>query len=752
MIRKKAASIITAALVMATCLGVSYPSKVYAKGNTPRVIEKFNSSMKEQAQKATISEEKALQIVVAAVKDYFNYTVDTDEFSVSFDFSKSGYDGGYAWNLQLTKKEKGSRLNISANIDANTGEVFGIRKYEFKDDGNNSTGTYSKEKAQQKAQDFLNKFFADKAKDCQLLNNTLDIYNSDNYYYDFRRVENGVLCNDNYINIEVDDHTGDIVGFDISWDKNFKLPDTSKVISSDAALAAFKKNMNAELRYMAYNDKYNYNGDSNVQDTKLVYDIADVNGYSVDAKTGKFINVNNGTNTITVTKDLTKAEREAWIKKASTPVYHEKEISDEAAKKVIKKYINTLYGKGYTISNLSYSKGEDNSYFGTDSGIWRAEFYKKSGKSKDYNYFSISIDAKTETILNLSHYNNEDSKVKAKVSLDKAYKEAINLLAKYYPEKMKLIDTKQVYTTIKGDDTGNYYSFSFTRLINGIPYADNSIEVSIDKKDGSVSGFSQNWTKNLRHLPPENIKTKNDAIGIAFTKYTPVLTCSNVKGKYTLNYTLIDKQSGNYYHYIDANTGKFLDNNGYELPEISQDFLNKVKNSEYADALTDLAYMGIIDTSTFDMTKSITKIDFFKMLVNAKGYDTYALSNAAPTLKYKDVESGSASYKYLQLAVYYGFLDNSDGNFNESAPISREDMAVVFMKVLGYTDISNNNNIFKLNASDAASVDSSKLGAVTMADAFGILKESNNTIRPKDNATMVEAAVGIYSILNKIQG
>ena len=150
----------------------------------------------------------------------------------------------------------------------------------------------------------------------------------------------------------------------------------------------------------------------------------------------------------------------------------------------------------------------------------------------------------------------------------------------------------------------------------------------------------------------------------------------------------------------------------------------------------------------FEPEAKVTREQFAKMIVVAKGLKLYEPST--PT--FTDVSKSRWSYGYVEAAAKAGYIKGyPGGKFGPADPITREQLAVLEIRVLGKESAANDPNlIFATFSNDEAKVDSWAKGAMTLAvrPHYQLLKwDDERNIRPRDPATRAECAYSIYMIL-----
>ncbi len=145
---------------------------------------------------------------------------------------------------------------------------------------------------------------------------------------------------------------------------------------------------------------------------------------------------------------------------------------------------------------------------------------------------------------------------------DEALKFALEFIGKVDPKIYKEIKLKTSSNPINTWDRN--YSFNFIRVINDIPYTENTIHINVDMHTGDITNYYTNWEKDLDFPKAENIISLENAkeayikdIGLKLVYKTnyryPRLMDTNSESKYYLAYSYIGERKG-----IDAFNGKVI--------------------------------------------------------------------------------------------------------------------------------------------------------------------------------------------------
>lgn len=169
----------------------------------------------------------------------------------------------------------------------------------------------------------------------------------------------------------------------------------------------------------------------------------------------------------------------------------------------------------------------------------------------------------------------------------------------------------------------------------------------------------------------------------------------------------------------------------------------------WAAASVDFLYDGGITTgtsaTTYGPSLSITRGDFILML-----YRAFNLT-AATTDGFKDVPSDSYYAQAIAVAKALGIAQgSSDGRFNPTAPLTREDAMVFLYRTLSRTGqtIAEAPASYLNRFTDGSSTSSYAQGSVAALVQAGVIQgDTNNRLNPKGSLTRAEMAVILHRVL-----
>lgn len=770
--------VLTATLIVSTksvfAQGIndtSNNSKTISISSTNITTDKLSAVSEKE--KAKISQDQAKQTAREVLKNYFETTVDDTKFQCNVNFNLA-YNGAKTstWDIHWYNPNEDKQVNIDVAIDGSTGKVLRVNKFEMIPNQTSlAIATITQEQAKDISEAFLKKINPKEFSETTLVkdNNSMISYGMNSYSFTYSRTINKIPCESNNIRVEVDGITGKIISYGIVWDSDLKVPSSDKVINQQEAQEIFDKDTKMNLVYNSYIEKpYNH------QDikTKLVYTTDSSSPLIIDAENGKALTWNGEYMESVKTRNITDQQKEEIFKTGKSTEKFSSPIGSERAEQVIKEKIKKLFGDGYDINSINYEENE-NGYLGKGMKVWYADFVKK-GNNTNFGppEGSISINALTEELVRMDKFNfndKSDEKFQPKLNWEQGYDNAISFIAKNCPQKIKEINTEQKnynnQSYIYGGIPNRFITFNFGRIVNGvgfnnsIPYNNDGINITFDTKTGEMNSYSCVWQDKL-DLPTATNTISNDKAKEIFSSANkPQLiylllnkgeNMDKVNSKLQLVYSVGNLNSP--LNSIDAYTGELLNFYGENIDENMDVFKSKVKGSDVEKESTILASQGIIDIKDFKLDSEITRLQLVKILVNAKGFNPYLKGMNELSFTKGIGDKDSTDYKYVQLGVMYGIIEDKKEVFKGEELVTREELAKSLVKLLGYDKIAEIKGLLNITYTDGNMISEDKVGYVSLAGGLKLIEASiDNKIRPKDTVTMSELIKAVYTALGSLR-
>ncbi len=539
-------------------------------------IDNEEDDIEIKKKEAKISKDKALEIAKEALKSYFEYEIDEKKFESRIEFREGyGPDRKHSWSIDLYWYEENTNISIAVLINADNGKVNRINMYEYGPNDGPIIAKITEEEAEIKAEAFVKRVNPNEYKEVKLEEIKYPgLRGNTHYNFNYIRHINGVPFKSNQILIRVDCIKGKVVEYSYIWDEEAAFPSLDDIIGREQAEKIIRDNVEMTLRYIPSRNRYDYQ--EKVKEAKLIYNPEFENRNMVDAKEETMISYRGKSLEEEKIKDITEERKENIFKSSRIVTKQNKEISEDRAREVVGKYILELYGDGYEIDRLRYIESDD--YWITrGKKAWSADFMKKEVLIRG-NHGQIVIDALTEELISAHRYEDFDQEIEKGyepvITWEEGYYKAIEALERYFPGKIKDIDTEARYRKHTSYRNGKKmpelkYYFTFQRKVNGIYYSHDSISFDIDTKEGNVVGLRYRWNDEIEFPEADKSMCKEDAAEIFFEKYRPELSYRMINNSSNFDspdweIKLVYMLPYEYYTGIDAFTGKSLDSWGQD--------------------------------------------------------------------------------------------------------------------------------------------------------------------------------------------
>lgn len=140
------------------------------------------------------------------------------------------------WSLGWTMTDKDNKGSgyMSANVDAQTGELLSYSKSIYYPGKENEPNKYSVGEARTIGEKFLKTIQPGKMAQVKYVDRQDYLEASQTIRFDYARLVNGIPFYEDGISVEVDRVSGEILSFDVRWG-NFNFPKAAPAISQDAA-------------------------------------------------------------------------------------------------------------------------------------------------------------------------------------------------------------------------------------------------------------------------------------------------------------------------------------------------------------------------------------------------------------------------------------------------------------------------------------------------------------------------------------
>lgn len=713
---------------------------------------------------AKISRENAIKIASSILDNENQYKLN------NINFSSNNYLGVGSWNLNYTDKQS-PNSNYSLSIDADSGEILSYYYGEGYLFQQSFVAKYTKDEAKLKADEFIKNVLKENLNNYELQTDNINYYSNTGirqpvrYSLNYIYKVNGVPFSNKSLNVGVDGTSGKIVNFNkgvpsSSYDES-KLPSPQGVVSSDDVLKEYRKNSFLTLKYITTHRVESYY--TSTPEVKLAYSIESLSPL-YDALSGKPYDYSGiPTTDYKSFYDLkaNPAQLDKNAKLNNAPITEEQaNIKAEQIREKIEQHLNIKFDSNQNRVSNSYS------YMGDASKIWNYSWNTFEGSNRIF--FNININSETGNVINIS-FSQYDEKndtssniveVNEKYNWDQSKEIAIDILKELIPEQYGFYVDENIGYPYNEDfkKYSKQYSYSFTRLVNNIRFNNNSAFINVDRETGKLTNFHFNWSD--VEFPSKDVKVSlTDATDIYFKDISPSLMY-NISYPYyyapkqkvemtpKLLYTFSTK--GTLYapgYMIDAITGEILDYSGniVENKTTSTEINSPAKRAAHL-----LAMQGIVNNN-IDLKANINKYEMVKILASVRGINIY--NGIPPTYtksSYKDISLSNKYLSYIENAVSQKILTEPFTDFKGDEFITKAEYAKLLINLIGYSDIAQFKDIFKVN--NSTNIPDDMLGYVALCKALELLPTSQfGTFDGNEKVTYEEFVTTLYKALNFVK-
>lgn len=677
-----------------------------------------------------------------------------DDYEFSSNISTSG--GRKVFYLNYSSRDTVNPTYINAAVDEN-GMIINYNKYssyDYKRD--KRLPNLSKQEAKAKADAYINMIEEGLAQKLQYQEIYQDSILSNSYFFSYYRVVNGIPFYKDNVYVTVNSDTGELLDYSRGWTGKIDFPSTADTISLKEAQAAYAKNLGLRLIYRSsINDDF-------ISAYPVYAPVYSNEAYAVDALTGERVRLNSigvyfndygagmGQSAIMDKGELQSAAGEIQLSPEELEAVQEtaKLISQEKAEQTARTAEFLGISDSYKLESyyLGANWPEKKEY------SWTLQFYKQTDGSNVYeDYASVTINAKTGEITGFYRNKPTADGTKPKHDIATAKAAADAFLKKYYPEYYKQIEYNELadeYRIYPEGANPDRYNFIYERVVNGVPFPDNGVNITYDNKNGIISGFSLSWY-NISYPALDNVIGLEAAYESLFEKVGLGL---EYKLQYQENVDIYAPDSAekakvlpvyalkpNKPQYISAFTGAILNYNGTEYKERERIEYTDIKGHFAEKQIMVLADNGIyLEGKEFKPDTEIIQLDFMALLSKTLNYYGPSITIESRAKEIDDM------YAYLQRE---GII--REGERQPDKKVTREEAVKYLIRALKYDKVADISDIFNLQFKDKDAISPGLTGYVAIAAGLGIVKGDGVNFNPLRNVTRGESAVMIYNYLQR---
>jgi hypothetical protein len=704
-----------------------------------------SASLTNLEKEATITQEKALELAKKAVKIPSGY----QQQEIRFDYNY--YTGQQLWMISWNKQSR-PYGSINVSVDAETGEIISIDMY----NNDNAPATplkISYEKAVESAKKYIESLYPGKLKEMQIDSNMKEYnktYQNGTYMVRFYQLVNGIPFYENNISVQVDGNEK-IRGFNYLWNNSFKFANTEGIMTEEKARQLFTSNIGLELyyQYASYSNSFS-------KQAQLVYAPKQVANNSYinivpplyDAKTGDLLGV-----------DGKAANQEPGITLPTGPVLDKpveqptptKELTKNEALKAVTDKLSIP--EHYVVENVNYQ----DDYGSNGRKVWVFNWRNGDGSGPS-EYIMAMVDAKTGELVryyndNNRYYSNQENSSDFEVKVD--MKQALQIAIDFVKGSAATKGDRLYATMPQEIKDGKWkkartYTIYFSRKENGLTVLGQGVSVNISAETGAITSYSLDWN-NLTFPSKDQVISAEKAKEI-YVKNTPttfyhfLIPNGDQRGTET---TLVYGKNSNFEipKYLDAIDGKWR--NFETGKEIGSDTVaTDIKGHKAEKQLQSMIDLNIFDVvnGKVQPDKVVTKAEAITFIMRALGERSVWI-NPSLNPPFTDVKMEDEFYPYLQRAIERDIIKVDSKTFKPIKSITREEIAVLLVRSLGYEKLASYPGLFSVKYKDQTKI--KEKGSVGLISGLGIFSsaDKNGNFLPAKTMTRADLAIVLSKFL-----
>lgn len=546
------------------------------------------------------------------------------------------------------------------------------------------------------------------------------------YNFSFVKTKDDVPVSDQIIRITVLGN-GEVTSFyrDMRTIESATYEEVSNVLADEKVLEQVKDNLDLELRYDLWRDP-----ETGEQSPRLIYQPSQ-NIRGVDAISGEWKIGNEFSEELPEEKEL-----EMITDQELEP--RDEDFSKEEAKELANEILK-VDSDDVTLSIQSVQERENYNNQRVISVQYMYE-YRGGGHGT-----SMEFDPDTGEVLdyrnikgNLIIGSKEDSEEK-KISSEEALEKAVSYLKEYAPSRLHQYALPQEGPMY--NENQEEYHMSFKRIVNGIPVNGDAISVRIGE-DGTLLGLQARSSQIEEWPSKEEVVSKEEAREQFLENLSLDLQYVKDSGAEEAHYDLLytPLYSEGVPNFFNAQTGEWenrYEQKGEEVT-VSHPWAEKELNF-----LIGADILDVEDPSTFNADESVTKGEALEVIMKSltRFYEEYYPEDRELPQSFDNIGTDHDLYQIVERAVEIGILDEEQDTFATDELMSREELAVWYIRALGLEKAADFSDIYDLDFKDASEIEDENIGYVALASALGLLNGNHNEFSPDDEVTYAQLAV-----------
>ncbi|HRY12624.1 MAG TPA: hypothetical protein P5309_03530 [Syntrophomonadaceae bacterium] len=691
------------------------------------------------ADRPAVELEQAIQVV----RQNFEIPAEFTDFSSSL----NQYEGGQAWYLSWNRPDQ-TGGSFSAQVDADTGEVTAMNKWQPQTGPASRVSVVSWSEARQTAAQLLQRVIPARMESLVMIEDEepspLSSSGPVTYTINWRRVANQIPVDGIGAWVNIDATNGEVVGYSLNW-SHLPLPEPKGVVNAEAARRSFTQNDIVKLEYRLPEQWKPLTTESEAAKPMLVYIIDHPSNGAIDAFTGQplipdreqLVTGVGGKGMGGMAEDqamnvpipLTPQEQEEIENLAGL-------ITREKAADIVLQWADM--DKDLVLRSASLDKDWSH----PDTRIWSLSWSAPTGTGDSSLYLYGRVNARSGELLSFTAGLPRGDLAATGLSQAEARRLAEDFLRRVQAARFEQFQLNPDAAGGPADtrpvSEWPTWSFRFNRIHEGIPFPGNGAEITVDRVHNRVTSYVLTWDYSA--LPPADDVIGLDKAAQIYLQEAPLTLTysayySTAKGETEMRLVYLPKvpdgQPG--FRMLDALDGTRLDNQGRPvLPTPTGQVFNDITGNFAAQEIELLGKAGLMTEygEQFHPGEAIKLVDLTRAMLGI-----YQGSEMTRTMPDTDV---------IKQALARGWLKE------EMAPettVPRSLMAQVLIRSLGLEYLAEIPEIYRLPYRDADSIAEDTRGYAALCWGLGIIRADGVRFESQQVITRAEAAAALVNSL-----
>lgn len=684
-----------------------------------------------------------LEQAIQVVRQNFEIPAEFTDFTSSL----SQYEGGQAWYLVWNRPDS-TGGSFSAQVDANTGEITNMNKWQPQASGSSRVPVVSWNDARQTAAQLLQRLVPSRMGDLVMIEDQepkpLSASGPVTYTINWRRVANQIPVEGIAAWVNIDANNGEVLGYSLNW-SNLQLPAPQGIVDAEVARQGFIQNDIVKLEYQQPQQWKPLTSESEGR-LLLAYIIDHPSNGAIDAFTGQpLIPPQDGWVTGMNEKSLggmgaaqdsagsiplTPQEQEEIEKQSGL-------ISREKAAAIILQWADV--GQGMVLRSSSLDKDWSN----PDIRIWSLSWSPQTGNEDYSQYVYGNVDARSGELLSFSIGLPQDKQATTGLSQDEALLLAEDFLRRIQDSRFAEFQLDPNAATGSIDTLPPVtewptWSFKFNRIHDGILFPANGADITVDRVHKQITSYRLDWDYST--LPPAagvmGLEKANQAYLQAAPltlTYAPYYSSASRTTEMRLVYLPKVPDGQPEFQMLDASSGSKLDYQGQPVTTAPTGHVfNDTAGNFAAQEIELLGKSGLMTEygEAFHPSEAIKLADLMRAMLGI-----YQGPEMIRSLSDPDA---------IKQAMAQGWLKEE---IPPESTVTRSLMTQVLIRSLGLEYLAEIPEIYQLPYRDATSIADNTKGYAALCWGLGIIRSDGVSFAPQQNITRAEAAAALVNSL-----